>query len=267
MSFHRILLAFLLYTISLTSALQCTVDCSFKSDLDTPFEIPKSCNQSQSSIQCAFRMSYWYHRYYSYLSFEIGQANGSSGMYHSTGVRFSNDGSLSFDYSVSHLCDHSDDCAIEFATKTMSGLLQRLKFNYTTLGEELWPLLASSSPIEDADLSCFDSDENIRQCGLVTRPGICQGAQRLRRNSRTNRGCNNQLYGNDKSVTAYDFGNFGSFEIRCNRSLCNGPLTFQAVKDVMFKYNITKTVDGQLSQGIRHSLSFIFVILIIIRLI
>ncbi|CAF1660436.1 unnamed protein product [Adineta ricciae] len=133
-----------------------------------------------------------------------------------------------------------------------------------TLRDELWPLLESSSPIEDADLSCFDSDENIRQCGLVSRPGICQAAQRLRRNSRTKRGCNNQLYTNGKSVTAYDFG---SFEIRCNRSLCDGPLTFQAVKDVMFKYNITKTVDGQLSQGIRHSLSFIFVILIIIHLI
>ncbi|CAF1107786.1 unnamed protein product [Adineta ricciae] len=189
--------------------------CSFKSDLHTSFEIPTSCNQSQSSTQCSFRVSYWYHQLVCLINTIVPM--------------------------IVQLNSLLKLCQIYYNV---------LKFNYTTLRDELWPLLASSSPIKNTDLSCFDSDENIRQCGLVTRPGICQGAQRLRRNSRTNRGCNNNLYGNDKSVAAYDFGNFGSFEIRCNRSLCSGPLIFQTVKELLFKYSITKTVGGKLSQGI-----------------
>jgi hypothetical protein len=58
----------------------------------------------------------------------------------------------------------------------------------------------------------------------------------------------------------FDLGNYASFSIKCNRSLCNGPVTSQAVKEIVFKYNITKTIEGRLNNGLCLSLSSIFLI-------
>ena len=267
MLFLRNVLAFLIYIISLSYALQCTTNCSFTSDLQTTFEIPQSCHQLISAKQCTFRVSLWYSTYFSYLSFTADYSNYSSGDFYSTTTRLFDDGSIHFDYSISHYCDHKDNCALEFANKNVPDILRRPNFNYTDMRNELWPLLSSNSSVQNADLLCFDANENLRQCAIVTKPGGCQATQQIMgRRKQMNRTCDYGLTRNAKSITIVDFGRFSSFEVKCNRSFCNGALTIQAVKEIMFKYNVTISIDGQLNNGIRRCLSSTFLILIVLLL-
>jgi hypothetical protein len=266
MSFLRNLAAFLIYIISLSYALQCTTSCSFSSNLNATFAIPESCDRITSEKFCAFRMSLYQTNYYSSLSFKIVSSNYSFSEYHYARAALSDYGSIDFSYSISHECKHTDDCALEFAKNKMPDILRRLATNYEDIRNELLPLLSSGSSIEDTDLSCFDIKENVRQCAIAKKPSSCQATQQLMGTKKTNRSCSHDLYGSKKSVSISDFGQYASFEIKCNRSLCNGPMTLQAVKEVMFKYNITKTIDGRLNNALRLSLSSTFLILLIIVL-
>ncbi|CAF0759623.1 unnamed protein product [Adineta steineri] len=266
MSLLRNFIIFLIYINSLSYALQCTTDCSFQSNLSTTFEIPKSCNQIISGKYCGIRMSFSYSPYYSSLSFNLQHSNYSLGDFYSASVELSDGGSFSFYYSISHHCSHKDDCAIEFANNNIPNIFRRLDFNYRDMHRELVPLLSTNVSIDTTDLPCFDSNERVRQCGIVTKPGLCEATQQLTGRQKTNRTCNYESYRGEKSVSIYDFGSFASFSITCNRSLCNGPVTQQAVKEIMFKYNITKTIDGRLNNGLRLSLSSTILLSIIIFL-
>ncbi|CAF0715209.1 unnamed protein product [Adineta steineri] len=266
MSLLRNFIIFLIYINSLSYALQCTTDCYFQSNLSTTFEIPKSCNQIILAKNCGIRMSFSYSPYYSSLSFNLQHSNYSLGDFYSASVELSDGGSFDFYYSIDHTCNHKDDCAIEFANNNIRNILRRLDFNHADLIRELSPLLSTNVSIETSDVACFDSNERVRQCGIVTKPGLCQAAQQLTGRQKTNRTCNYESYRGEKSVSIYDFGSFASFSITCNRSLCNGPMTQQAIKEIMFKYNITKTIGGRLNNGLRLSLSSTFLLSIIVFL-
>ncbi len=56
------------------------------------------------------------------------------------------------------------------------------------------------------------------------------------------------------------------FNFQCNRSLCNDQSTLRDVKRIMFKYNITKTLDGRLNHGSRFILSISLLIMMIFSL-
>lgn len=261
-------LLLVLCSIPLSSALRCTVNCSFYSDIHRPFELPSTCSEITEAKQCTFRASYWYHQYYTFLSFDFDQTNSSFGGYHSANVRLSDDGSIGLDYTVQHQCDQKDDCAIEFANMNVPNLLRRLQMNYTDLRDELWPLLASPSSLDENDVVCFDSNENVRQCAIPNKPGLCQARQHLRGNRKTNRSCDAQpSHTRDKLVSMFELSNMAFFEVKCNRSLCNGPLTFQTVKELMFKYQITNTPHGHLNHGVRaQAVSFVVLLCAVIRL-
>jgi hypothetical protein len=46
--------------------------------------------------------------------------------------------------------------------------------------------------------------------------------------------------------THHSDANYASFNVHCNRSLCNTQSTLQAAKELMFKYNVIKTPDERL---------------------
>ncbi len=59
--------------------------------------------------------------------------------------------------------------------------------------------------------------------------------------------------------------NYAIFNVECNRSLCNT----QSVKNVMFKYNVTVTLDGYLLEngsvinyGSKLMISVLFIIMV-----
>lgn len=267
MSFLRNLAAFAIYTISLSYALQCTKQCSFTTNLNTSFEIPNSCDQTTSVKYCAFRMSFWHQPWYSSVSFYIDSSNYSLNEYHSATAELSDSGSTGFNYIINYECKHKDDCALEFARNKMPDILRRLAIiNYDDMRTQLFPLLISNSSIEDIDLACFDSNENVRQCAIGKKLAVCQATHQLTGQKKPVRSCNHEPFHIQKSVNIVDFDGFASFEIKCNRSLCNGPMTLQAVKEIMFNHSITKTIEGRLNNSLRLSLSSTFLMLIILVL-
>jgi hypothetical protein len=56
--------------------------------------------------------------------------------------------------------------------KNMFDILNRPPVNYQTIRNELLPLLSSNLSLENLDLPCFDSNENVRQCAIATKPGV-----------------------------------------------------------------------------------------------
>ncbi len=54
--------------------------------------------------------------------------------------------------------------------------------------------------------------------------------------------------------------------MHCNRTLCNGNSTLKAVKELMFKYNITKTLDGRLNDDGSTFIISISLIIIMTRI-
>ena len=271
MSVLQNILIFLIYINSLSYALQCTTNCTFPLNLNGTLEIPAHCIEKTSADSCEFQISstgyYPYEYFYERLS--LSSSNGSYGDSAYVITSLSKDGSISLSYYASYQCKNKDDCARDLMKNKTLDFVKRLPFNYRAIQSDLLPLLTSNFSIGNDDVACFDSKENVRQCGIANKPGACVASQQLRGRKKTSHSCNNEqseYFGNEQSVNIFDYGSFAMFDIKCNRSLCNGPMTLQAVKEIMFKYNITKTIDGRLNNGSRLSLSFTFLLSIIIFL-
>jgi hypothetical protein len=257
---------FLIYIISLSYALQCTTNCSYTLNLTSPFVIPESCNQTVSAGRCKFQLTVWYNNNYSKVAFTAESSTYISNEHLHSMLQIADDSSVALSYSLDYECKDKDNCAKEFARNKASDILKRPKINYRAIHTELMPLLSSLPSTGNVDLQCFNSNENVRQCAIATKRGVCEASHQLIEKKATTRSCDNELKGSEKYVSMYDSGKYAVFSIKCNRSLCNGPMTMQAVKEIMFKYNVTKTMEGRLNSGLRRTLSSTFRMLIIVYL-
>jgi hypothetical protein len=268
MSFLRNVIIFLLHINSLSYALQCTTNCSFSLSVNEPFEIPDHCNQMTSAAICESRISIW-SSIYLYITLDASTSNTGGGDSYYASVGLSSYGSITYSYSIDHRCNNKDDCGREFAMNKIPSILNRPAIDLEALKNELSPLLSSNLSLAVADLLCFDSNQNVRQCAVVSKPGVCESSDLISKRTKTTRSCNRdsiEIFGAEPYIGMFDMGSYVSFSIKCNRSLCNGPMTSQAVKEILFKYNITKTLDGRLNNGFRLSLSSLFLMLNIIIL-
>ncbi len=248
---------------SLSYALQCTTNCYFSITFGSLFEIPEKCNETVSAKRCEVYLSISYDFNYTFVMISAVPYNSALDDTHHAMVQLTEYGSIIFSYSITRYCNKKDDCARELAFTSMFEILNRPFINYQGMKDELFSLLSSNFSMGNTDVTCFDSNENVRECGIGTKPGVCQLNQQLIGRKTLTRSCDNKLLIKYQDINIYDSGNLASFTITCNRSLCNGPMTFQAVKELMFKYNITKTIDGRLNHGLRLSLSYsIFILLI-----
>jgi hypothetical protein len=60
MSIVQSFLGILLFFISLSNTLRCTINCDYKLNLTTPFYIPHFCNQTRSAGQCRVDITVYY---------------------------------------------------------------------------------------------------------------------------------------------------------------------------------------------------------------
>jgi hypothetical protein len=263
MSIVRILVVCLIYINSLSSALECTTNCYFSINHDSSFQIPAKCNETTSAKQCKVYLSISYDYNSTFVTLSASTINFLFDDTHSAMVQLTEYGSIILSYSIARYCNKKDDCARELVYSSMFEIINRPFIDTRPVKDELFPLLASNSSNGNMDVSCFDSNERVRQCAIASKPGSCQLNQQLNGRKSINRSCDNELSMKSQYIDIYDSGNIASFKIKCNRSLCNGPMTFQAVKEVLFKYNITKTIDGRLNHGLRLSLSYPILLLLI----
>lgn len=263
MSMVGILLHCLIYTISLSEALRCTNDCYFTLNYNSPFEIPAHCNETVSARQCKVDLSISYGENLLFVSLSANTLSIDLDDYHYAMAQISDDGSTMVSYSISRSCKNKNDCARNLAHASMGKIINRPLIDPQSIGKELFPLLSSNSSHGNADLFCFDNDENVRQCSLASQPGACQISHQLIGRKRITRSCNNKQSSRSQHVTILDSTKTASFNIECNRFLCNGPMTIQRVKEILFQHNLTQTSEGRLNDGLRPSFSFFLIIFIL----
>ncbi|CAF1304273.1 unnamed protein product [Rotaria sp. Silwood1] len=149
-----------------------------------------------------------------------------------------------FSYDINHVCKDKDDCARYYAEKKINEMTQR-SFNISNIYNDLERILYRNKSFNDHDLLCFDSNEDIRQCTIARMIGSCQIIDDLIKYKTHRRICQRHSQ-ESASVNIYDSNSFALMTIKCNRMLCNGPLTIQAVKNVLNHHHITN-IHGRLS--------------------
>jgi hypothetical protein len=164
-----------------------------------------------------------------------------------------------FSYEINHVCKDQDDCDRIFAEKKILQMTKRF-MNISNIYSDLKRILHRESTLSN-DLVCFDMNEAIRQCTVSGMIGSCQIIDDLTKHKFYRRSCQRQIQ-ESASVNIYDSGSFAIMTIKCNRMLCNGPLTIEAVKKVLKYYNITD-VNGRLP-GKSSRMSFRFYLFILI---
>ena len=259
----RNLIVCLIYINSLSFALECTRNCYFSINFGDPFEIPARCNETGPARLCQVDMSVSHNFNYIFFSFSTFTYNIPGDDTHNVWIQLADDGSLSVSSGVTRYCNKKDDCARELASSSMHELFNHPSIDSRALKAELSPLLSSNFSTGNPDVACFDSNEKVQQCAIATKPGACNVFQQLTGRKTITRTCDSKQIIQSQYISIYDSGKSASFSLACNRSLCNGPMTIAAVKEVIFKYNITKTIDGRLNHGLRLSLSYPILILLI----
>ncbi|CAF4979477.1 unnamed protein product, partial [Rotaria sp. Silwood1] len=143
-------------------------------------------------------------------------------------------------------CKNKDDCAHDLAKNAVVEMLQRQYENPKTMNQLISFISSSLLTSNNSNLTCYDSDENELQCDTLTKPSSCFISNEIFQNT-TNRSCTNKLIlTGTVAVYMYQSHSSAAFTVYCNRTLCNTNLTLQAVKDIMFKYNVTAISDGRL---------------------
>jgi len=154
-----------------------------------------------------------------------------------------------FSYQISYGCKNKDDCARDLARNAAIEILQK-QYNFGGIMNELRPLILSPPlPSNNSVLTCYDSKENVSQCGTLAKRGSCVISHEIEKNA-INRSCVSEMIVYEIPVSISQLSNSATFTVHCNRSLCNVNSILQAVKDLMFKYNVTTTLDGRLVESI-----------------
>ncbi|UJR14439.1 hypothetical protein I4U23_001436 [Adineta vaga] len=121
--------------------------------------------------------------------------------------------------------------------------------------QELLPL-ATRSPLSsnNTDLVCFTSINTVQQCAIVKKIDICVILHQFNQKNSITHSCDRNETTGSPVVTIYHSDTYSSFKLDCHQPFHNGDLTFAPIKDIVYKYNVTKTRHGRL---VNHSSTFV----------
>jgi hypothetical protein len=110
--------------------------------------------------------------------------------------------SFHFFYIINSGCQNKDDCARDLARNTAIEMLQK-QYDVSKITNELIPLI-SSLPLtsENSNLTCYDSKENVRQCGTLAKRRSCVISHEIKQNV-INCSCADALWAGDVFVSIY----------------------------------------------------------------
>lgn len=239
--------------------LRCIDQCSMIYSIDDKFTIPNHCN-STNAYRCSVELIFRYDR--RNYSVHWTSENSSRDDFSTDERQFLMIETVRepfFSHSIQQTCRNKDFCHVDLVHEILSRLVQR-SFNTTMIFSSLKRILYQPY-INNSNLACFDMNNDVRQCSIPGMIGYCQMVDDLIKSKLHKSSCkqNDRL---SASVNIYDSGYFALITINCNRMLCNGPLTIDAVKRILRYHNITN-YDDRLSLGNRIQLStllFLFLI-------
>ena len=257
--FYGVFLIFFTYFYS-CSALVCTTSCTFTYSLSTPFSIPDRCNQLISAGKCLGNIAFWYdHGIYevslradSSSSIDLGDNSRYVVLDMSTAVL------SAFSYSIDGACNNRDDCVRQLIGDVANKMFKH-DYNYSAVLNELKPLITDPPLIsQDSNLTCYDSNQTAQPCGTSPQTSSCVIIDAIPQ-KKLSMACETGLFAGNAYVAIYQASvDDASFDVHCNRSLCNTRSTLDAVKEVVFKYGITVTPDGRLVNESTSTTSTLF---------
>ncbi|CAF4139114.1 unnamed protein product [Rotaria sp. Silwood2] len=226
--------------------------------MNQSFVLPPNCSYI-SSNRCSVKLLFWFERRNYVVTFPGDILNDDNIDDNRHFVMIEVAMNTFFSYDINHVCKNKDDCARNFAEKKIIAMTQR-SFNISNIYTDLERILFKKESLDD-DLLCFDSNEAVRQCAIAGMMGSCQIIDDLIKYNIHRRTCQRHSQ-ESASVNIYDSNSFAIMTVKCNRMLCNGPLTIEAVKNVLNHYNITD-VNGRLpGNSSRLSIKYYLFILI-----
>ncbi len=234
-------LVLLLSVFNLAYSLQCIDNCSMIYSMYQPFVLPSNCNHV-SVNRCLVKLAFWYnHRNYS-VTFTGDSLNDNNIVDNRHFIMIETAKNQFFSYDIHHVCKENDDCARIFAEKEIIQMTKR-SYNISNIYSDLRRVLYEKSALSN-NLACFDMNDAVRQCTVPGMSGSCQIIDDLVKHKFHRRLCLHSAQ-ESASVNIYDSGIFAMMTVKCNRMLCNGPLTIGAVKKILQYHNVTD-VNGRI---------------------
>ncbi len=223
-------------------SLQCANNCSMIYSMNQSFILSLNCTYI-STNQCSVKLLFWYERETYVITFPGDLFNDQIIGDNRHFMMIETSMKTFFSYEINHVCKDQDDCGRIFAEKKIIEMTRRF-FNISNIYIDLKRILHRESTSSN-DLACFDMNEAVRQCAVSGFIGSCQIIDDLIKHKFHRRSCQRNTQ-ESANVNIYDSGSFAMMTVKCNRMLCNGPLTTEAVKKVLKYYNITD-MNGRLS--------------------
>ncbi|CAF3384925.1 unnamed protein product [Rotaria socialis] len=245
------LLGLLLSSFNLAYSLHCTDNCSMIYPMNELFIMPPNCSYV-SANHCSVKLIFWYDRGNYNVTFiaESSYDNHIDDNKHFVMIEVT--GNKFFSYDIHHICKETDDCARSFAEEKIIQMTKR-SYNVTNIYSDLRRLIHQKSTLS-SDLACFDINDGVRQCTVPGTSGSCQIVDDLIKHKFHKRLCLHSTQ-QSTSLNIFDTGSVAMMTVRCNRMLCNGPLTIAAVKKILQHHNITDINDRLLGSSAKMLLS------------
>ncbi len=250
------LLGLLLSFFNLTYSLQCMDNCSMNYSMSQSFVLPTNCNHI-SAHHCSVKLVFWYDRRNYSVTFTGDSAYDNNMGDDRYFIMIETANNQFFSYDIHHVCKEHDDCARVFAEQKILQTIKR-SYNISRIYSDLRRILYEKSALSK-NLACFDMNDAVRQCTIPGMSGSCQIVDDLIKHKFYRRLCLHSAQ-QSASVNIYDSGGFAIVTVKCNRMLCNGPLTIAAVKKILKYHNITD-VHGRIpGSGVQIRLnSYLFI--------
>lgn len=235
-------LVLLLSLFNLVYTLQCTDNCSMIYSIDQPFTLPSNCSYITAD-HCLVKIVFWYDRGNYSVTFISDAFNDQQIGDNRDFIMIETAKNKFFSYDIYHVCKEVDDCAHIFAEQKVNQMIKR-SYNTTRIYSDLRRVLHEKAGLSK-NLACFDMNDAVRQCTVPGMSGSCQIIDDLIKHKFYRRLCLHSAQ-ESASVNIYDSGSFAMMTVKCNRMLCNGPLTIAAVKKILQHHNITD-IGGRIS--------------------
>lgn len=258
--FFWIMMFFLILSISIFNVvynLQCLNNCSMNYSFDQTFILPFNCSYI-STYRCSVKLIFWYERKTYIVTYPGDLLNDQNLNDNRHFLMIETAKNNFFSYEINHVCTDKDDCTRLFVENKIIQMTTQRLFNITNIYSDIRRILYQNS-IQSNDLICFDTNEAVRQCAITGIVGSCQIIDDLLKYKLYRRSCQRSIE-TSASVSIYDSGSFAMMTVKCNRMLCNGPLTIEAIKRVLNYHNITD-ITGRLP-GNTSRISFFSIIIL-----
>ncbi|CAF3158793.1 unnamed protein product [Rotaria sp. Silwood2] len=122
-------------------------------------------------------------------------------------------------------------------------------YNARIIYDEIAPII--KNPFGNGSVQCYNMRNDVIICSS---DNTCSLEYNQLENKFRSRGC---YPTREPSVYVYDGDSYTSFQIRCNRDLCNNEETYSQIKSILSKYSLTDNNGRRIANGNKQMVSLL----------